>query len=187
MREGDAGSSMFVVLSGEAAVTLAGTDGEVARLRAGRVLRRDVAADRRAAHGHGDRRAATATMIEIGVDAFRDVVLADPAIVERVTAAVAARRAELERHRTTRGTTTESPELAHTFLAACAAVPAPFAVLIAALGDSLLERADLGVGDRHLDERAVGAALRRAIGTEAARSAGRRHLRRLPFGRRAPA
>jgi CRP-like cAMP-binding protein len=56
-------------------------------------------------------------VIEIDVDAFRAVVLSDPAIVEKVTAAVALRREELERHRTTRATAAESRELAHTFLA----------------------------------------------------------------------
>lgn len=116
VREGDEGSSMFVVQSGEAAVTLAGTEGEVARLRPGAFFGEISLLT-------GERRTATVTavqdceVIEIGVDAFRDVVLADPAIVERVTAAVAARRAELEQHRTTRGTTAESPELARTFLA----------------------------------------------------------------------
>ncbi len=116
VREGDAGSSMFVVQSGEAAVTLAGTDGDVARLPPGAFFGEISLLT-------GERRTATVTavqdceVIEIGADAFRELVLADPAIVERVTAAVSARREELERHRTTRGTMKESPELAHTFLA----------------------------------------------------------------------
>jgi len=53
----------------------------------------------------GDARSATVVsvndceLLEISADAFRGVVLTDPAIVERVAAAVAQRRAELERHR----------------------------------------------------------------------------------------
>ena len=101
VREGDPGASMFVVRRGEAAVTLAGAAGELAR------------------HGEGgffgemslltgDPRTATVTavtdceLIEIGAEAFRRVVLADAAVVERVTAAVATRRAELDQHRAAR-------------------------------------------------------------------------------------
>jgi CRP-like cAMP-binding protein len=67
----------------------------------------------------GDARSATVVaesdceLLEIGADAFRSVVLTDPAIVERVAAAVATRRAELERHRATRaqaGTVEETPQ-----------------------------------------------------------------------------
>jgi len=67
----------------------------------------------------GDARSATVVavndceLLEIGADAFRGVVLTDPAIVERVAAAVATRRAELERHRETRaqpGTIVETPQ-----------------------------------------------------------------------------
>ena len=110
VREGDPGASMFLVRRGEAAVRLAGADGEVAR------------------HGEGgffgemslltgDARSATVTavtdceLIEIGAEEFRRVVLADAAVVERVTAAVAARRAELDQHRATRpaGSATAEP------------------------------------------------------------------------------
>ena len=116
VHEGDEGGSMFVVQSGEAAVTLAGTEGEVARLRPGAFFGEISLLT-------GERRTATVTavrdceVIEIDVDAFRAVVLSDPAIVEKVTAAVALRREELERHRTTRATAAESRALAHTFLA----------------------------------------------------------------------
>lgn len=115
VREGDPGGSMFVVRRGEAAVTLAGTDGELAR------------------HGEGgffgemslltgDPRSATVTavtdceLIEIGADAFRRVVLADAALVERVTAAVAARRAELDQHRVSRPSGNAAAEPAHTLV-----------------------------------------------------------------------
>ena len=56
VRQGQAGKSLFVVVRGEASVTLAGTSGEVARLRARRRVRRDVAAHRRSSHGDGDSR-----------------------------------------------------------------------------------------------------------------------------------
>ena len=38
VRQGDSGRSLFVVVRGEASVRLAGTDGEVARLRNGDVF-----------------------------------------------------------------------------------------------------------------------------------------------------
>ena len=52
----------------------------------------------------GDPRSATVTaitdceLIEIGADAFRNLVLADSALVDHVTAAVTKRRQELEQH-----------------------------------------------------------------------------------------
>ncbi len=116
VREGDPGASMFLVRRGEAAVRLAGADGEVAR------------------HGEGgffgemslltgDARSATVTaitdceLIEIGAEEFRRVVLADAAVVERVTAAVAARRAELDQHRATRPTGSATAEPAQNLVA----------------------------------------------------------------------
>jgi small-conductance mechanosensitive channel len=101
VREGEPGASMFVLRRGEAAVTLAGTEGELARHRAG------------GAFGEmslltGDPRSATVTavtdcdLLEVDVDAFRRVVLADTGIVDRVSEAVARRRAELDQHRATR-------------------------------------------------------------------------------------
>ena len=71
----------------------------------------------------GDARSATVTaltdceLIEISADAFRRVVLADAAIVERVAAAVDTRRAELERHRATRAHGAAVAETPQTFLA----------------------------------------------------------------------
>jgi small-conductance mechanosensitive channel/CRP-like cAMP-binding protein len=115
VREGDAGSSMFVMLRGEAIVTLAGTGGEVARLGEGAFFGEMSLLT-------GEPRTATVSavsdceVLEIGVDAFRRVVLADPAVVERVGAAVTARRAGLELHRATRSAVAGSPEAPHTFL-----------------------------------------------------------------------
>jgi small-conductance mechanosensitive channel/CRP-like cAMP-binding protein len=116
VREGDPGASMFVVRRGEAAVTLAGATGELAR------------------HGEGgffgemslltgDPRSATVTaitdceLVEIGADAFRRIVLADATVVERVTAAVAARRAELDQHRAARPIGSAPAEAPDTFVA----------------------------------------------------------------------
>jgi len=116
VREGDHGSSMFLLIRGEAVVTLARTSGEVARLNAGDFFGEMSLLT-------GDPRTATVTaatdcwLLEIGVDAFRRVALADPAIVGQVTTAVAARRAELDLHRTSRATAAVSPEPPSTFLA----------------------------------------------------------------------
>jgi small-conductance mechanosensitive channel/CRP-like cAMP-binding protein len=110
--EGGAGASMFVLMRGEASVRLAQTEGEVARLHEGAVFGEMSLLT-------GDARSATVVaesdceLLEIGAGAFRSVVLTDPAIVERVAAAVATRRAELERHRATRaqaGTIAETPQ-----------------------------------------------------------------------------
>jgi CRP-like cAMP-binding protein len=101
VREGENGATMFVLKSGEASVTLAKTEGELARLGAGAFFGEMSLLT-------GDPRSATVTaitdceLIEIGAEAFRNLVLADAAIVDHVTAAVAKRRAELEQHRTNR-------------------------------------------------------------------------------------
>jgi CRP-like cAMP-binding protein len=101
VREGEAGTSMFVLNRGEATVTLAQTAGEVARHRPGGFFGEMSLLT-------GDARSATVTaatdceLIEIGADAFRRVVLADAAILEQVTAAVSKRRLELAQHRATR-------------------------------------------------------------------------------------
>jgi small-conductance mechanosensitive channel/CRP-like cAMP-binding protein len=103
VREGDPGASMFIVRRGEAVVTVGGADGELARHREGGFFGEMSLLT-------GDPRTATVTavtdceLIEIGAEAFRRVVLADAAVVERVTAAVATRRAELDQHRAARPT-----------------------------------------------------------------------------------
>jgi small-conductance mechanosensitive channel/CRP-like cAMP-binding protein len=101
VRQGEAGASMFVLKRGEAAVTLAHTVGEVARHREGGFFGEMSLLT-------GDARSATVTavtdceLIEIGADAFRNLVLADSTLVDHVTAAVTKRRQELEQHRTSR-------------------------------------------------------------------------------------
>jgi small-conductance mechanosensitive channel/CRP-like cAMP-binding protein len=114
-REGEAGASMFVLRRGTAVVTLADAEGEVARLHDGAFFGEMSLLT-------GDRRSATVTavtdceLLEIGVDAFRRVVLADAASVERVAAAVGHRRAELEHHRATRAASSVEPETEQTFV-----------------------------------------------------------------------
>jgi small-conductance mechanosensitive channel/CRP-like cAMP-binding protein len=114
-REGEAGTSMFVLRRGEAMVTVAGAEGEVARLHGGAFFGEMSLLT-------GDRRSATVTavtdceLLEIGVEAFRRVVLSDAASVDRVASAVSSRREELERHRATRAATAVETETPQTFL-----------------------------------------------------------------------
>jgi len=112
VREQESGSTMFVLKRGEAAVTLAQTEGELARLREGAFFGEMSLLT-------GDARSATVTaitdceLIEIGADAFRSVVVADASLVDQVSAAVAKRRAELEQHRSSRSvdqTPVEAPQ-----------------------------------------------------------------------------
>ncbi len=97
-------------------MTLLETDGEVARIQPGGFFGEMSLLT-------GDPRSATVTaatdceLLEIRADAFRRVVLPDPALVERITSAVTARRAELESHRTTRASRHAAAEAPHTFLA----------------------------------------------------------------------
>ena len=116
VREGDAGASLFVLTRGEAAVTLANTDGELARHRDGGFFGEMSLLT-------GDARTATVTaltdceLIEISADAFRRIVLADAALVDRVAAAVATRRAEQDQHRTVRSSSDAAIETPQTFVA----------------------------------------------------------------------
>jgi small-conductance mechanosensitive channel/CRP-like cAMP-binding protein len=98
VRQGDEGSSMFVIYRGDASVTLGSPKREIARLRSGQFFGEMSLLT-------GEPRAATVaaatdcSVLEITVEDFRRLVLADPELVERVAGAVAARRAELERNR----------------------------------------------------------------------------------------
>src|SRR5262249_59073490 len=95
--------------------TIAGTEGEVARRHNGAFFGEMSLLT-------GDRRSATVRavtdceLLEIGHDAFRRVVLADAASVERIAEAVSSRRAELERHRETRAAPNAEPETPQTLL-----------------------------------------------------------------------
>jgi CRP-like cAMP-binding protein len=114
--QGDRGASMFVLCAGEAAVTLAGADGELARHHAGGFFGEMSLLT-------GDPRSATVTavtdcdLIEIGVDAFRDVVMADATLVERVSEDVARRRAALDQHRAHQVESGAAPETPQTLVA----------------------------------------------------------------------
>ena len=84
VRQGQSGKSMFVILRGEASVTLAGTDGEVARLRGGDVFGEMSLLT-------GEARTATVTaatdcdVLEIDAEGFRTVVMTNPSVLEHVT------------------------------------------------------------------------------------------------------
>ena len=92
VREGDAGSSMFVVARGELVVTLNPSAHEVARLGPG-----DYFGEMSLLTGAPRTASVTAVtdvdVLEITVDAFRQFVLANPAAVERIGSAVADRAA----------------------------------------------------------------------------------------------
>ena len=83
VRQGQPGRSLFVVVRGEASVTLAGTEGEVARLRGGDVFGEMSLLT-------GEARTATVTaatdcdLVEIDAEGFRSVVMANPSVLEHV-------------------------------------------------------------------------------------------------------
>jgi small-conductance mechanosensitive channel/CRP-like cAMP-binding protein len=103
VREGDTGNSMFVIADGEAGVTVesgaGGTAGAVARLREGDFFGEMSLLT-------GEPRTATVTaatdcnLIEIAVEGFRAFLMAEPSVAEIICAAVAARRSQLDEHRT---------------------------------------------------------------------------------------
>lgn len=111
VRQGEPGSSMFVIWRGDAVVTLDGGTREVARLGSGQFFGEMSLLT-------GESRTATVaaatdcSVLEITVEDFHRLVLADPAVVERVATAVARRREELERHRAEGSTavTNEAPQ-----------------------------------------------------------------------------
>jgi small-conductance mechanosensitive channel/CRP-like cAMP-binding protein len=100
VRQGQTGRSMFVMKRGDASVTLAGTEGEVARLGAGDILGEMSLLT-------GEARTATVTaltdceLLEIDAEGFRTVVAAHPSVLEHVTSVTATRRQALDRHRET--------------------------------------------------------------------------------------
>jgi small-conductance mechanosensitive channel/CRP-like cAMP-binding protein len=98
VRQGEAGSSMFIVARGEAVVTIEPSHQEVARVSPGGFFGEMSLLT-------GAPRAATvktrvdSELLEITADTFRQFVLANPAAVEQIGGAAAARAAELDRHR----------------------------------------------------------------------------------------
>ena len=115
VRQGQAAKSLFVLVRGEASVTLAGTAGEVARLRNGDVFGEMSLLT-------GEARTATVTaatdcdLIEIDADGFRAVVMANPSVLEHVTSVAAARREGLDRHREAHAETASTTEIRQSLL-----------------------------------------------------------------------
>ena len=115
VRQGQDGQSLFIIKRGEARVTLAGTDGDVARLREG-----DVFGEMSLLTGAARTATVTAVadcdLLEIDADGFRRLVVANPSVLERVTSVTAARREELDRHRETHAIPAAVAEARHSFL-----------------------------------------------------------------------
>jgi CRP-like cAMP-binding protein len=115
VRQGQPGHSLFVVKRGDASVTLAGTDGEVARLSTGDVFGEMSLLT-------GEARTATVTamadcdLLEIDAEGFRTVVMTNPSVLEHVTTVTSSRREELDRHRETRTTAVATADARQTLL-----------------------------------------------------------------------
>jgi len=116
VRQGQTGRSLFVVVRGEASVTLAGTSGEVTRLRGGDVFGEMSLLT-------GEARTATVTaatdcdLVEIDAEGFRSVVLANPPVLEQVTSVAASRREGLDRHRESHAASASAVEIRQSLLA----------------------------------------------------------------------
>jgi CRP-like cAMP-binding protein len=108
VRQGDSGSSMFVVLSGEARVVLEPAGQEVARIGPGGFFGEMSMLT-------GEPRTATVSavhdvrVLEIPAERFREVALERPGLVEHISSVVAARRVELDE---ARAAATPSPAVA---------------------------------------------------------------------------
>src|SRR5215510_1817597 len=98
VRQGDSGSSMFVVVSGEVVVLLEPEGQEVARIGSGGYFG-EMSLLTGAPRNATVRTTADSELLEITGAAFRQFVIANPATVEQIGAAVAKRRAELEERR----------------------------------------------------------------------------------------
>ena len=98
VRQGEAGSSMFIVMRGEAAVTIEPSGQEVARVPAGGFFG-EMSLLTGAPRTATVKTRVDSELMEITADTFRQFVLANPAAVEQIGGAVAMRAAELDRHR----------------------------------------------------------------------------------------
>jgi len=98
VREGEAGSSMFVICSGRVRVTIGPSHQEVATLEAGSYFGEMslLTGDSRTA---GVSAITDCLVLEVAADTFRRIFLANPAVVEKVATVVHERRVELERTR----------------------------------------------------------------------------------------
>jgi small-conductance mechanosensitive channel/CRP-like cAMP-binding protein len=101
VRQGESGSSMFVVANGEVVVLLESGQ-EVARIGNGGFFG-EMSLLTGAPRNATVRTTADSELLEITGEAFRQFVLANPAAVEQIGIAVANRRAELEERRATGG------------------------------------------------------------------------------------
>ena len=115
VRQGDPGGSMFVLVRGEASVTLDSSRAELARLTTGSFFGEMSVLT-------GEPRTATVRavidceLLEISVDAFRQFLLANPTVVDRLGHAVATRRSEIDQRRAA-DATQMAVEAPHTFIA----------------------------------------------------------------------
>ena len=115
VRRGEPGSSMFIVARGAVSVTLEAGGAEVARLGPGDVFGEMSLLT-------GEPRSATVAavtdseLLEITAEAFRRFVLDNPAVVDQITAKVAARSAELHERRASDAAAAVATETAQTFL-----------------------------------------------------------------------
>jgi small-conductance mechanosensitive channel/CRP-like cAMP-binding protein len=114
VRQGESGSSMFVVASGEVVVLLEPERQEVARIGSGGFFG-EMSLLTGAARNATVRAVADSELLEITGAAFRQFVLANPAAVEQIGVAVANRRAELDERRAT-GAAAAHVEPPHTLI-----------------------------------------------------------------------
>ena len=116
VRQGETGSSMFIVSNGEASVVLEPSLTELARLGPGEFFGEMSLLT-------GDSRSATVTavrdseLLEITSEAFRRFVLENPAVVDEVGTAVAARTAHLQDRRAAGQAPAATVETSQRFLA----------------------------------------------------------------------
>jgi small-conductance mechanosensitive channel/CRP-like cAMP-binding protein len=108
VRQGESGCSMFVLVSGEAAVLLEPGNREVARIPSGGFFG-EMSLLTGAPRNATVRTTVDSEVLEIAADDFRNFVLANPAAVEQMGAAVANRQAELDQARA-QGTPTSAAE-----------------------------------------------------------------------------
>jgi small-conductance mechanosensitive channel/CRP-like cAMP-binding protein len=95
VRQGEAGTSMFVLLSGEAIVLIEPGDQELARIPAGEFFG-EMSLLTGAPRTATVRATMDSELLEITADEFKHFVLANPAAVEQLGAAVAIRQTELD-------------------------------------------------------------------------------------------
>jgi small-conductance mechanosensitive channel/CRP-like cAMP-binding protein len=114
VREGESGSSMFVVVNGEVVVLLEPDGQEVARIGSGGFFG-EMSLLTGAPRNATVRATADSELLEITGAAFRQFVLANPAVVEQIGVAVANRRVELEQRRAT-GSAAAHVEPPHTLI-----------------------------------------------------------------------